>query len=780
MLLRLFYFCITVAINNINEMRILLSTVALFISTLTFAQQGVNVSGKIINAETSAVIPHVFLNIGQQITVLSNHNGEFQFHNVPKGTLNMDITHIAFKTKKISLDIDKDTVLNIYLEPKSIVIDEVDVQKTSTTNGLKQVQRNESQGKNLAEVLSDIAGVSILKTGTTIAKPMINGLFGNRIILLNNGVRHESQQWGLDHAPEIDPFTQQKITILKNTEALRYGADALGGLVKMEQKEIIQNKILAGNIHMGANSNGRGGYINTQLEGTKNQLSYRAGITGIKSGNLKTPDYYIGNTGKTELNGNLLLEYHKEKQHFSIYFSQFGTELGIFQGAHVGTKDDILARIAWGRPFDHYNFSYNIASPKQKVSHQLAKLSYSYHLTENKIIESTYSLQRNHRREYDLRRVESDDTPMADIVLTTQQFEAIYKNLNSQIGISGSLQVNNNIAGTGTTPITPNFDNHNVAVFAGHKITYGDHYIDFGARYDYKYFDAAGYRYDYNNPNSDGSVSQYLLTDQRHFHNFSGILGHSLNIQPNLTWKSNLSLAWRAPSASELYSDGIHHGTGTYEIGDIKLKSEQGYKWSNSMAYTSSWLAFHADLYGQLIHNYIYSTPNPDSVRQTIRGTFPIFEYKQDNALFYGMDIQADIKLNPQLIYEFTFSSVRAKNTTQDSYLPYIPADRLNHSITYHFLEKENRNTYLKVKHHYQAKQNRYEPDSDFSSPPASYHTLDFIANTSWKFSNSKSINVLLSIENVLNKAYKDYLDRFRYYTHSIGRNTAIKINYTF
>ena len=746
------------------------------------AQQKINISGRVINENTQEIVVHAYIRIGNQITVLSNHQGEFHFNDLTQGTLNLDISHVAYKAQKLSIELTKDTIFNIFLTPKSIDLDEVSVKKTGSNNSANTVkiqQRKESQGKNLGEILTDIAGVSILRTGATIAKPMINGLYGNRIITLNNGTRHESQQWGLDHAPEIDPFAFQKISILKNAEAIRYGADALSGLIKLEQQDIIKNKELEGNVSLGAHTNGRGGYLNTQLEGTKGHFSYRAGITAMKAGNLKTPDYYIGNTGKNELNGNAFLQYKKEKHDVSFFFSHFGTELGIFQGAHIGTREDIFARIAYGKPFETYDFSYEIAAPKQKVTHQLAKLTYQYPIDDNQKIETYYSLQQNHRQEFDLRRVQSDNTPMADIVLTTQQVEAVYSNPNTQVGLIGSLQINNNTAGTGTTPIIPNFDNHNIAFFGSHKIYYGQNHVELGARYDYKYFDAAGYRFAYDQMNTDGSIPQYLLEDKRHFNNFSGVLGNTLHIQPQLTWKSTVSLAWRAPSASELYSDGIHHGIGTYEIGNIDLKSERGLKWVNTLQYKNQWLSVNADLFGQVIDNYIYSQPHPDSVRQTIRGTFPIFQYQQDNALFYGLDLQAQVDLDKKWTYEMGFSSVRAKNTSKDTYLPYIPADRIQQALAYNFLLKNN-NAYLKIKHQFQAEQNRYEAHSDFSAPPASYHTFGLVANSNWKLENSNTIGLLLAVENIFNTAYKDYLDRFRYYSHSPGRNISIKINYTF
>lgn len=759
----------------------LLQLLLLSVYICVHAQQKVHLSGRIINKQTKEVIAHALINISDQHTLLSNHQGQYSITDLPAGRVNLEVSHMAYQSKKLSLELQSDSIIDIYLTQKSIGISQVEVHAGAAAMNSEAINarlRKESQGKTLADVLSDKAGVSVLRTGQSIAKPMINGLFGNRIILVNNGTKHESQQWGLDHAPEIDPFSSQKISIVKSAEAIRYGASALGGLVLLEQSPIADDKKIAGSVNLGFHSNSKGGYLNSQLEGTLSSLSYRAGISSLKAGNIKTPDYYIGNTGKQEISGNLFLKYAKNKHALELYASSFNTQLGIFFGAHAGNKEDILARIKYGRPFEDYDFSYAIAAPKQKTEHQLATVSYHYALSPSKSIEAQYSIQQNHRREYDMRRVESDNTPMSDMVLTSQQLQAILKSNHSMLGISGSTQVNNNTAGTGTTPIIPNYDNSNIALFFSHKIPYGPNQLELAGRYDYNFFDAAGYRYAYNKPNEDGSISQYLLQDSRNFNSFSGLVSSSWILSPVFSWKSSVSLAWRAPSASELYADGIHHGTGTYEVGDIDLKSEKGLKWVNTLSLTKNWLNLKADIYGQYIHQYIYSQPNVDSLRQTIRGTFPVFQYKQDNALFYGLDLQAAAKISSKLDYQLTFSSTRAKNISKKQYLPYIPADRFTHALSYNFNNKNA--SYIKLKHLYQARQNRYESNSDFAAPPASYHTFDLLASTSFHVHAGQQLHLLVSMENLLNKRYKDYLNRFRYYSHSMGRNTSLKINYTF
>src|SRR3546814_18536850 len=99
----------------------------------------------------------------------------------------------------------------------------------------------------------------MLKTGATIAKPVIHGLHSNRILILNNGIRQEGQQWGSEHAPEIDPFIAKRITVVKGAETIRFGPDAMGGVVIVEPSELDRKSGINGEINLAGAANGRSG-----------------------------------------------------------------------------------------------------------------------------------------------------------------------------------------------------------------------------------------------------------------------------------------------------------------------------------------------------------------------------------------------------------------------------------------------------------------------------------------------------------------------------------------
>jgi len=633
---------------------------------------------------------------------------------------------------------------------------------TATSMSLRNELLEQTRGSSLAGALSKLPGVSVLRTGNSIEKPVINGMHSNRILILNNGVRQEGQQWGAEHAPEVDAYIAKELVVIKGAEGVRYGADALGGVILVNPAPLPDKGLFKGELHATGATNGRSGSLAAMLNGNLKGLGWRAQGSFKKAGNIKTADYYLGNTGMQEANFSGALTYKT----LDLYYSHFSTELGILQSAHIGTMEDIAARIAHGRPFEVYGFTYAIDPPRQQVTHDLGKLTWR-----SNNIEIQYAFQRNHRQEFDVRRsAGSIERPMMDLILTTQTLDAHYtynhpQQWKSIWGVNGMLQVNNNTPGTGTTPLIPNYDNYNIGVYAVERLVKDRYELEAGIRYDFKYFDAAGYRYDYSRFNDNGGFDLNLFTNSRQFHNVSGSLGAVWHLSNALSIRSNIGLAWRAPSANELYSDGLHHGAAIYEIGDPSMKSEQGYKWVNTITYSNDRLQLNLDAYSHYIRNYIYAQPTPDSVRRTVRGTFPIFVYQQQDAAFAGIDFNGHYHLLPKLTYTANVSLLWSRE-----YLPYIPPARLDHGLQFDY-----RQSYFKIEHRYVARQQRYREHSDYVAPPPAYHLLSATAAVKYK-----TIGCSLTIDNLTNNLYKDYMNRFRYYADEMGRNFTLRIHYTF
>ena len=99
---------------------------------------------------------------------------------------------------------------------------------------INQTAITNAMGRSLGSLLEGVSGISSIQTGTIVSKPVIHGMYGNRILLVSNGARLTGQQWGADHAPEVDKNSYSNIEVVKGADAVRYGSEALGGIVLMQ------------------------------------------------------------------------------------------------------------------------------------------------------------------------------------------------------------------------------------------------------------------------------------------------------------------------------------------------------------------------------------------------------------------------------------------------------------------------------------------------------------------------------------------------------------------
>lgn len=658
------------------------------------------------------------------------------------------------------------------------------VRRTSVSSTLSSKQLETSKGAALGDVLKAIAGVNVLKTGATISKPVIHGLHSNRILILNNGIRLQSQQWGTEHAPEVDPLMAESMHVVKGAEAVKYGADAIGGVIIVNPPALPVEKGTGGEFNLIGSNNGRSVISSGMLNGGLAALpgfGWRIQGSSKRAGNIRSADYTLGNTGLRELNYSAALGYRKNNATYEAYYSQFSTTLGILYSAHVGTKEDIEARIAQGRPLEDYGFTYDISVPKQVVVHQLLKLKTHFDLNDRQSLNLVYGFQRNHRQEFDFRRGDREALPITDLMLNTHTIDVDFEQRKENgtkrsYGFNGTAQVNNNIPGTLANTFIPNYDGMTAGLFVIQKWVKQAFEWEAGLRYDFKMFDAAGFRY--ANQDADQGVAEQYYGGRNDFHNVTGSVGGTWSLNPAWKLTSNVGLAWRAPTANELYSNGLHHGAGFYEIGDAHLKSEQGYKWINSIKHFNERFSFQLDAYAQYLNNYIFSEAELD-FKQTISGTYPIFRYKQTNASFIGADLMLSYQLFPALSYKVNAAVVRAKNLSADKYLPYIPSDRLDHSLRLDLQPGAFKDSFLQFGHSYVSKQARYEAGSDYAAPPPAYQLFHLIAGTKYTLhQNELAIN--LSVDNLFNESYKEYMNKYRYYTHDMGRNITLRLAYKF
>ncbi|MDO4763600.1 MAG: TonB-dependent receptor [Flavobacteriaceae bacterium] len=654
-------------------------------------------------------------------------------------------------------------------------IDTINISKPAVSHKFKvslQVSKKDlekSSGGNLANTLKNIAGITLLQSGANISKPVIQGLSNQRIMVLNNGVKIESQQWGHDHAPEIDPFLAQNIEVIKGAEAVKYGANAMGGVVLLKSEKLPYfGQNIGGKIQLIGESNSWKGAGNLMLQGNyheDNVFAWRVQSSVKRAGDYKTADYFVENTGVKELNYSINVGYQMPKEKTEFFYSYFSTKLGVYSGSRIGNREDLDLRILSGRPIEKGGFSYRIGLPNQDVKHHLAKINLESNRDFGKL-NATYSFQKNHRQEYDSRRGAFADKPTLDVEMMTHtaslDFQKQLQYFKNYLGLSLSHQRNQNVPGTGVNSILPTFLTTNFGAYISADYEKNSWLLNAGFRYDYKNFLAVGY-------NRFGK----FYTKDRAFQNFSYSFGIGKSFGKHFSLSSNIGTAWRPPEAIELFSDGVHHGSAFYLYGDSNLNLEKALKWSTKLNFKRDKLSISADFFLQKIKGFIYEMPT-DEYRTEWAGEFRVFRYKQSDAFFRGVDLDVKYKAFDWLDYRAKASLIHASNLTENYYFPSISPENVLHRLDFKLPLK---NAYVSLEHYWVNKQWRFSEETDLlPDSPSAYHLL----NISLGADLVKNMNFIFEVNNATNQLYKDYTDKFRYFAHGMGRNFQIRINYNF
>ncbi|HET8809907.1 MAG TPA: TonB-dependent receptor [Flavobacteriaceae bacterium] len=772
-------------------------------------------SGKTIDFHNnSPLIGATVIVVGPEKATLTDLNGNFTIKGLCDGTYRLQISHPECLTKTLSVKIDGETFVEIHLEHHIDQLEKVVVKGNAFENALKSADEKRLSSKEIArysagslgDALKKISGVSSLNTGSTISKPVIQGLSGSRILIMNHGTRMQAQEWGAEHAPNVDINSAGSISVIKGAAALQYGGDAVGGIIKIEPERVPRIDSLYGKTLFSAARNGRGASLTSSL--TK---SYKNGWFAVLQGTLKrfgdfeTPEYVLSNTGFSEKDASFRFGFDKYTHGLEAYYSYFHSELGILSASHLGGIEDLFRALESEKPLIIRDFTYKIDAPKQEVSHHLAKLKYFKRFKNWGKLTLQYDFQQNHRLEFDRRRDSEDNVrPAIDLTLKTHSFSADFElnkinGFEGKIGIVGRYQDNYSNPETGVKRLIPDYWQLDFGGYAIASYDFNEKIsAEAGFRYDFSHIDAYKYyatslweKRNYDEIFPEFEVKEYgtqLLTHPKlDFHAFSATAG--INYAFDEDWKLlfNYSLASRIPNPSELFSEGLHHSASRIEIGDLRFGKETANKFSFSLHKQSEVFSFSLSPYINLIDDFMLL--EPIGARKTIRGSFYVWEYRQTNARLFGMDFDASVKLAEQLRSEHSFSIVKGKDVSQKKALIHIPpANTLNRLI---YSTEKMGNLRIALESKYVFEQNEFPNNNfeiflpvsqatetvDISTPPEAYHLLNFYAGIDLTKTKNYRLRLGLDITNLFNKKYRAYLNRQRYYADNLGRNFALRLN---
>jgi len=755
-----------------------------FAIQLAYSQDTCQLSiyGHIIDADSHKPLPFAEIQIKElNKSITSDSNGFYSFGHLCSAKYQFEVKHFDCAEITQTVHIHHNIVQDFYLPHSHYVKGEVVVsaehQKELSQNKiiLTDVELFKASGTDLGQTLSKIPGISSLKTGSTITKPIVDGLHSQRVLIINNGIRQEGQQWGSEHAPEIDPFVSGKITVIKGAESVRYGADAIAGVILIEPRKYpIPGNIRSETVIAGF-SNYKGLSGSSLIEGSQNiknhYVSFRAQGTLKQNGNVPTPDYTLQNTANEEQNYSLSGQYKFKKWTTDILYSDFNTKIGIFAGSHIGNLADLQTALNSSKPLLTNDTKYNIDRPYQKINHELFTAKVSYQIKDRGLLYYVFGRQFNNRFEYDvLRTPQPNDgsNPQLNLKITTQSHELIYEQYpHHKFNLTSGIQYQKQFNTWEGRFLIPNFIGQSIGGFS--TISFLGNHWDFeaGLRMDFKNIEV--YRYD----------NSVLVNDHLNFAKPSASIGSIFkSTNGNFKWRNNLGTGFRPPSINELYSDGLHQGQASIEKGDKSLKSEIGLKYVSSIEISHVKWSLNGSIYYQYLKDFIYLSPSlvPEV---TIRGVFPVFYYKQTNANIYGADVSGTKEIAKGIDFTYKLAYVNIVDLNTSKTIIFTPPARGQIGINWKITSKNRLlnklSPSININEDVIAKQGQVPSNLDYTPPPKGY----FLTNLGCSFQipvQKQKILVFIGGENIFNLKYRDYLNRFRYYANEIGANYSLKI----
>ena len=738
----------------------------------------------IVRGEEGNRLPGVHVAIAElNLGTITDDDGAYALRIPEEGEYLVSFSFIGFRTHTESISVPRGNLeLNVSLVTDIVESDEVLVEvdrfhaltrNSRSVSVLDPEDLVELRGQNLGETLEQLPGVTTLQTGPSISKPVVRGLHSQRVLVLNAGVSQEGQQWGGEHAPEIDPFAPVRIEVVKGVAGVEYGVGAIGGVIRLEPLELphVPGQGVGGQLSLNGFSNNLQGAGALYVDGTSSRwpgFGWRVQGSFRKAGDTHTPDYVVRNSAFEEFNGSVSAGIHRENTHILAHYSHFGTELGIYTGAHIGNINDLLRAIERGQPSVIGQFGYDIENPKQVIAHDLFSLHGDHRLPAGHVLEAQYGFQVNHRQEFDAhgRNTEdSADLPAFDLSLISHSLELKFQhnpvgNWVGVVGVSGMNQLNRNDA---SGFLIPNFRALSGGIFARESWTKEHLTIEAGARFDYRWVRAW--------PRETGAFVR-RITD---YASLSSVVGAIWQFAPTWSLGANLGTGWRPPSVNELYNFGVHHGTAQFEIGNPDLGAERSVGLDATLRHDSPNSRLELSVYSNRFDRFIYLFPDEEP-RVTIRGTFPTFRYRQADAVIRGFDAAFEHDFRRVVTLGLQTSFLRGDNLDTDEPLFLMPGDRLMGSVEFHLGSSGRfRDSRFEIENLLVRKQTRFPVNADYADPPDGYVLWNAGFSTRMQMARNP-VRFNLSVQNLFDTVYRDYLSRFRYFIDDPGRSIILRV----
>jgi iron complex outermembrane receptor protein len=684
---------------------------------------------------------------------------------------------------------------------------------TQAVAELDEVALARVRGRTLAGTLTELAGVTMVQSGPALEKPVVRGQFGRRLLLLSDGVRLEGQDWGIDHAPELDVGGAGRITVVKGAAGVRFGPDALGGVILVEPQPLRTTPGIDGELSLAGVDNGLRGMVAGRVDAVfaaLPELSLRLEADLEKGAAMSTPDYVIGNSASEMANLAARAAWRTSVLDTPIVatlsYTRYMASLGICYCLKVRTPADLNASLAAGRPpgADAWRTDYAIDRPRQELAHDTAVGRVVVDLGERGQLSTTYAFQSDRRDEFDQVR-RSVDGPQYSFALATHAIDALYDQprwragrltLQGQIGARADLQEH---AYRGLQLI-PNYRRLTGGAFVLERLGISD----VGGVMDVELL--VGGRI-------DGLTQTAFLADEvflaqrrrgRLDDDDCALQGEAARCGlqvpaasfttgarariDQLTLQLDVSSATRFADVDELYLGGRAPSLPVFGLGNAGLTSERTVQGSLGAVLDLPALWIDVGAFASRVDDYIAFGPErrPDGapiVDVLISGAYPRFSYRRVDAMLSGFDGEITLLPREWFSVDVHTAYVRALDLTRGGFLPFIPplqtrvAARLRAPAVqrWPWLKRAELTTHVTTT----ARQTRTDLASDFAPPPDGYVLWGAVAETDIEF-GGLPFSVGLEGRNLGNARYRDPLSLTRFFVDQPGRELWLRVSMRF
>ncbi|MEP6831750.1 MAG: TonB-dependent receptor [Gemmatimonas sp.] len=762
----------TVTFGHVNNITAETPGHAGLVTFATRAQQGSEISGTVKDAGGRA-LPGARITLTELgLEVVSDAEGHYRFASVPPGRYTLVVRKIGYASPAPTVTSIASTGAHDFmltrsarlLEPVTVTASSqpTDARLSSRSIGVlhQDALRNDAS-ISLAHSLVSLPGVRSVSTGVQIGKPMIRGLYGARVLTLEDGMRLEDYSWSDEDAPAIDARLAQRVEVIRGPASVLYGSDALGGVVN-----VIPNALpsaaagervrrLSAEAY-GASNNLEAG-ASARVEGANGRLGWRAAGTGRFAGSIQTPDGEVMHTGLGVVSFQGATGLRGKQSNTTLRFALVGGEFQLLEaqkpiiptgvvdsGGPVRQLLDTRVQLVHEQIFG----KLRLEAKAQWQRHSLKEVSDDCLPPIGQPVCSAAEL------------AASKDVPAFDLLLNTESADVLLHhgtdgNIHGTFGLSGMFQSNDS---RGPIFLVPDASISAVGVYALEQIRAGIFTFEGSARADHRSL------------NADANAQILLAAnDSRSWNATTFNVGAVAQLTPMVALVANAGSGWRAPTLFDLYSNGVNIAEARYELGDPTLNREYDVNGEAGVRLTGARAHFEATGFRSNIDDFIYTSPTGQQ-----QSGLPLFRHLQADAKFTGAEMSAGVEVATPVSVDARFDVVQATNKKTGLPLPLIPPARGAVGLTYH-TERVTWLQHLALRGEVEsvAKQTRLDVN-DLQT--GSYTLVNFAANAEHPI-GARAFRFDLRVQNAGNVAYKDFLSRYKQFAQNPGFNAVFRIS---